>query len=59
MLHQRHHLEKILANHDEIRDAMDRIDLLTEEQILDIAVQVQGKEIGSTSLEKEPRGKKM
>jgi len=55
MLHKRHHLETVIASHDDIRDAMDRINLLTDEEIRQLSKAVDNKEIGKTSLENESR----
>ena len=55
LLHKRHHLETIIATHDDIRDMVDRIDLLPNDQIINLAKIVENKEIGKTLLEDEPK----
>lgn len=55
LLHKRHHLETVLASHDTIRDMMDRIDILSDEQLKSIAERVKNFEIGQQHLENEPK----
>jgi hypothetical protein len=55
LLHSRHHLETIVASHDQIRDMMDRINILTKQEIVKLANSVYNKEIGKHNLENEPK----
>ncbi len=55
LLHKRHHLDTIIATHNDIRDMVDRIDLIPNDQIINLAKIVENKEIGKVLLEDEPR----